>query len=272
VGSRVAAGGALLLALVACSGGTGSRGRAGGPTITAATTVATTTAPSVPAPGPTTTTAAPAITDRPGSVTLSVRSLTLPPASEAGAGGSGLRVLVRPASPGLTVRRTGGGEPVTACPVTSVAGPATTAGCVDLAVGRPVDVAAWGVELRATGAEATVDEVTVNYVPADRSLTLVTPARAPGVCAARPCQATFSLSPSQAGTFSLDARAGAGRPRLTLTSNSAPGNSIRTLATVEGGGNLSITATLDGAGTPTLSYRDESSGAVPAFTAEILWP
>jgi hypothetical protein len=268
VGFRVAAGGALLLASVACTGG---GGRAGTTATTPATTGATTTAPSFQAPL-TTTSAVPATTDRPGSLTLSVRGLTLPAASEGGAGGRGLRVLVRPASPGLTVRRTGGGEPLTACPVTSVAGPATAAACVDLVVGRPVDVAAWGVELRATGVEATVDEVTVNYVPADRSLTLVTPARAAGVCAARPCQATFSLSPSQAGTFSLDGRAGEGRPRLTLTSNSPPGSSISTLATVEGGGNLSITASLDGAATPTLTYRDESFGAVPAFTAEILWP
>ncbi len=161
---------------------------------------------------------------------------------------------------------------MTACPVTSVAGPATTAACVDLSATSAVEVAAWGVELRATGAAAAVDEVTVTYVPADRSVTLVTPARPAGACSAQPCQATFSRSPPQAGTFSLVGRAGSGRPTLTLSSNSGPGGSIRTLAMVQGGGNLSITATLDAVSEATLAYRDDSASTVPGLTAEILWP
>jgi hypothetical protein len=255
----------LVLLLGACTGGgagSGRAGRAAASTTQAASSVPTTVVT-------TSSSTVPATADPPGSVTLHAGGLTLPDTS---AGGGALRVLVRPASPGLRVLRTGAGGAVTACPVTSVAGPATAAACRDLAPGVAMDVAAWGVELRATGADAAVDEVTVTYVPADDSVTLVTPARPAGACSARPCEATFSRSPSRAGTFSLDGRAGAGRPRLTLSSNSAPGGSISTLATVEGGGNISITATLDGVAPATLAYRDDSSGAVPGFTAEILWP
>ena len=261
--------GVLVSLLVACTGGGGgTRGRAGGAPASSTATPSTATPSTATAPSTAPSTGA-AVTDPPGAVTLHVTGVTLP---DTGAGGGGMRVLVRPASPGLTVRRRGSGGPVTACPIASVAGPATAAACVDLVAGRPVAVAAWGVELQATGADVAVDEVTVTYVPADRSLTLVTPARPAGACAARPCEATFSLTPPEAGTFSLDGRAGTGRPRLTLSSNSAPGGSISTLATVEGGGNLSITATLDGVAPATLAYRDGSSGAVPALTAEILWP
>jgi hypothetical protein len=63
-----------------------------------------------------------------------------------------------------------------------------------------------------------------------------------------------------------------GRPRLTLSSNRGPGGSISTLVTVEGGGNLSIRATLDGTSEATLAYAEESAEAVPALTLEILWP
>jgi hypothetical protein len=201
-------------------------------------------------------------------VTLHATGLTLPDLT---AGGSGMRVLVRPASPHLTVRRTGGGGAVTACPVATVAG-AVSAGCADLVAGRAVDVAAWGVDVRASGADAVLGELAVTYLPADDSVTLVTPGRPAGACAARPCEASFSLTPPQAGTFSLDSRAGGGRPRLTLSSNSGPGSSIRTLASVEGGGTLSISATLDATSVATLAYFEQGSGAVPAVTAEILWP
>lgn len=260
------AGVALGTVLVACSGGGGgTAGRAGGPSVTTVPAPSTT----VPITAASTTSTVPPGPDAPGSVTLHVTGVTLP---DTGAGGGALRVLVRPASAGLTVRRRGGGGGVTACPITSVAGPATAAACVDLVAGRAVAVAAWGVELRATGADATVDEATVTYVPADHSVTLVTPARPAGACAARPCEASFSRTPPEAGTFSLDGRAGTGRPRLTLSSNTPSGGSISTLATVEGGGNLSITATLDAGSVATLAYRDVSSGPVSGFTAEILWP
>src|SRR5437588_120320 len=117
-----------------------------------------------------------------------------------------MQVLVSGVLVSLLVACTGGGGGTRGraggAPASStVAGPATAAACVDLVAGRPVAVAAWGVELQATGADVAVDEVTVTYVPADRSLTLVTPARPAGACAARPCEATFSLTPPEAGTF-----------------------------------------------------------------------
>lgn len=270
---QVLASGVLVMVLVACTGGGGGTGgRAGGAPASSTTTPSTATSSTAATGSATSSTSpltSPVTGDPPGAVTLHVTGMTLP---DTGAGGGALRVLVRPASPGLTVRRRGSGGAVTACPIASVAGPATSAACVDLVADRAISVAAWGVELEAAGADAVVDEVTVTYVPADHSLTLVTPARPAGACGVRPCEATFSLTPPEAGTFSLGGRAGAGRPRLTLSSNSAPGGSISTLATVEGGGNLSISATLDGVAPATLAYRDGSSGAVPAFTAEILWP
>ena len=239
MGSRVVAGGALLVLLTAgtacTTGAGGSRGRAAGPPATTSTAV-----PTPPAPASTTSTSTsiatsngPAVADPPGAVTLHVTGVTLP---ETAAGGGGLRVLVRPATPGLTVRRRGAGGPVTACPVTSVAGPVAAGGCVDLAGGGAVQVSAWGVELRATGADAGLDEATVTYVPADESMTLVTPARPAGACAVRACTAVFSLTPPRAGSFSLDGRGGGGRPSLTLSSNTGPGGSIRTLRDRRGWG------------------------------------
>ena len=251
-----AAGSLALVLLVACTGGDGAtRGRAGRPAVPASTSVVPTAQPTTPVP------------DAPGSVTLHAAGFSLP-----GAGGGGLRVLVRPSSPHVVVRRRGGGGPVTACPSVDVAGPSGPVGCADLDPGGTLELAAWGVELRARAGQVDVDEVTMTYMPADHSVVLVTPARPAGSCAPRPCTAEFSLSPSNPGTFSLDGRASGGHPRLTLSSNSSPIGSIRTLATVEGGGNLSIRATLDGVSEVTLAYREEGSGPVPALTAEILWP
>jgi len=246
-----------MVTLAACTGG----GRSGTAAPATTTLVSTTTTSA-----PTTTAAAPA-GDPAGSVTLHATGFVLP------AGGSGLRMLARPTDQRVTVRRRGGGGAVTACPAIDVAGPAGPGGCAALEDGHPLELAAWGVDLRAgAGGDATVDEVSLTYVPADHSITLVTPARAAGSCGpARPCLAAFSITPAHAGPFSLDGRGGGARPRLTL-SNTGPNGSINTLVTVEGGGNLSIRATLDGASPASLAYREESAETIPAFTAEILWP
>lgn len=250
-----------LVALVACTGGDGGGRAAPGPPTTGAPSSTTSTVPVTTS----TSTTVPA-TDPPGSVTLTATALTLPADRP---GGGGLRMLVRPATPRVTVRRRGRGGAVTACPAVDVAGPAGPGGCAPLEEGRPVELAAWGVDLRAPAGDASIDEVSLAYAPADRSITLVTPTRPAGSCGpASPCRATFSVTPARAGSFSLDGRAGGGRPRLVLSNS----GSITPLVTVEGGGNLSIRATVDGGSPATLAYSEESTGAVPALTAEILWP
>jgi hypothetical protein len=262
VRAGVAVAALALAGLAACTGGDGG-GRAGAGRATTTTLAPPTTTLAL---STTTSTLAPG-GDPTGAVTLHADGFVLP------AGGSGLRMLARPTGQRVTVRRRGGGGVVTACPAIDVAGPAGPGGCAPLEDGHPLELAAWGVDLRAGAAgDATVDEVSLTYVPADHSITLVTPARAAGSCGtARPCLAAFSITPAHPGPFSLDGRGGGARPRLTL-SNTGPNGSINTLVTVEGGGNLSIRATLDGASPASLAYREESADAIPAFTAEILWP
>ncbi len=207
-----------------------------------------------------------------GTVTLRVTGLSLP---AAGTGGSGLRLLVKAASPRLIVGRTGGAGAVTACPVAGPTGPVDAAGCVDLAPQTAVGLAfAGGVEVRATGVAASLDELVVNYLPASRATTIVTPGRPAGACAARACEATFSLLPGGPGAFVLDGRAGGGRPRLVLTTFAAggPASSNRTLVTVEGGASLSIRATLEAGAEARLLHQEQGDGAIAPVTAEILWP
>ena len=255
---------AALVLSGACTGGGG-----GGfePTGTAPST--TSKAPSTSVTLPPT---APPTTEPAGSVTLGATGITLP---DVRSGGSGLRLLVRAASPRLTVRRRGGGGPVTACPVAGPAAPVSTRECVALGPDSVVAIPfVGGVELRATGADAAVEEVGVAYLPSARSTTLVTPARPAGACAARPCQATFSLVPGGAGAFVLDGRPAGGRPRLVLTSTGpagAPGSN-RTLATAEGGGSLSIRATVEAGSEARLLHHEQGADAIAPLTAEILWP
>ena len=216
------------------------------------------------APAPTTTTVAVA-----GSVTLRVTGFTLP---DTRAGGTGLRVLVRSASERLTIRRRGGEGAVSACPVAlSIASP-RDGDCIDLAAGRAVELPfLGGVELRATGAQAAVEEVAVSYVPASRATTVVTPSRPAGACQATACEATVAMVPGGAGTFVRTGQAGGGRPRLVLTAVGA-GVSNRTLATVEGGGSLSIRASLDAGSEARLLHHEQGPGPIAPVTAEILWP
>jgi hypothetical protein len=231
---------------------------------TTTSTVAPTTTTVVPTTVPTTVAA--------GSVTLRIRTLLLP---DVRAGGTGFRVLVRAESPRLTVRRKGAGAPVRACPVAGTTAAVTERECVDLAPQATVEIAsAGGVELRAATVAATLDEVEVTYVAAARSTTLVTPTRPAGTCAARPCEATYSLVPPRPGAFVLDGRGSGGRPRLVLTATGPAGSTVsnRTLATVEGGGLLSIRATLEAGSEAVLLHHEEGPDAVGPLTAEILWP
>lgn len=257
---------AVATLLVSCTGGDGIGDRAAdGPTSTSpgpGSVVTSTTAS-----GPSTT--APTVastTDPPGSVTFRATRLALP-------AGHGLRVLVRAASARMTVRRQGGAGVVAVCPVSDASTPPDLGGCADLTPGREVDVAATrGVELRGGTGGGTVDEVAVRYVPVDRSMTLVTPARTAGGCSAAPCEAAFTVSPPRAGAFTLDGRAGGGRPRLTLWSVGPGAAQDRVLATVEGGGALSIRATLEAAAEARLLYRELIEGAVGPHVLEIVWP
>lgn len=221
---------------------------------------------------PSTTVAAASTTTSPaaaaGSVTLRVSGLSLP---DAGAGGTGLRVLVRASSERLTVRRRGGAGAVAVCPIALTVASPRDGACVDLPAGGAVELAfLGGLEARATAATATVEELLVTYVPASRATTVVTPARPAGACLTA-CDATFSLVPAGAGAFSLDGQAGGGRSRLVLVSVGA-GASNRTLATVEGGGSLSIRATVEAGSEARLLHHEEGPGAVAPVTAEILWP
>jgi hypothetical protein len=246
---------AAMIAMAACTGGDGT----GAPTSTVAPSSSTALA--------TTTTAAPtttAVVDPAGSVTLRVRGLTLP---DLRAGGTGLRVVVRAASDSLTVRRRGGGGGVSACPLAS-------GDCVEIRPDAAVAVGfAGGVELRATGAEVATDELAVTYLPAARTTTLVTPGRPAGACAARPCEATYSLTPVGAGPITVDGRGGGGRPRLVLTTSPAgTTGSNRTLATVEGGGSLSIRATVEAGWDATMLHHQQEPGVIAPVTAEISWP
>lgn len=229
-------------------------------TTTSAAPVPSTTVP--PAPATTTTVAAA------GAVTLGVTGLTLP---DVGAGGSGLRVLVRSSSERLTVRRRGGEGGVSVCAIAFSIRSPNDGPCPDLPAGGAVEVPfRGGVELRAIGAPATLGEVTVTYVPVTRATTLVTPARPAGTCQSA-CEATFALVPGGAGAFVLTGQGGGGRPRLVLTSVGA-GVSNRTLATVEGGGSLSIRASVEAGSEARLLHHEEGSGPIAPLTMEILWP
>lgn len=256
----VAAAVALLLA-GACS--TGDRGSfpTREATSTSTSVAASTTVTAAPT---TTTTIVPA-----GTVAFRMTELILPDTRE---GGTGLRVLVRSLSERLSVRRGSGAGAVSVCPIALAIPSPRDGACVDLPPGGGVELAfLGGVEARATGAAAMVDELVVTYVPATRATTVVTPARPAGVCQARVCGTTFALVPGGAGAFVLDGQAGGGRPQLVLTAV-GPGLSNRTLATVEGGGSLSIRATLEAGSEARLVHREQGPGAVASVTAEILWP
>ena len=254
-GAAAAAGAVAML--VSC---TGERATRPAPSTTS-TSPPTTSGP------PSTATSTPASsTDLPGSVTFRAGRFSLP-------AGTALRVGLRASAPRLTVRRRGGGGALSVCPVTDASSPANPVGCVALEASGPVDLSApGGVEIRATGSGATVDEVALSYAPVDRSTTVVTPPRPAGSCAATACEATFSLSPPQGGSFTLQGRAGGGRPRLTLQAEGGATAGSRVLATAEGGAALSISATLEPNAQAVVLYREQVEGAVGALTMEISWP
>jgi hypothetical protein len=254
--------GLVVAALMAGACSTGD----GGGFVTRETTSTSAPAPSTTsAPAPSTTTTAVAA----GAVSFRVTGVTLP---DARAGGSGVRVLVRSSSARLTVRRRGGGGAVSACPIALSIASGNDGACADLPAGGMVELPfLGGVELRATAAPAALDEVTVTYVPASRATTLVTPSRPAGACEPAACEATFALVPGGAGAFVLTGQAAGGRPRLVLTSVGA-GVSNRTLATVEGGGSLSIRASVEAGAEARLLHHEQGPGPIASLTAEIVWP
>ena len=252
--------------LAGCTGGDGTTG---GPPVTASTAPSNTSS-STSTTSVTTLPGTAASPDPAGSVTLRITGFSLP---DMRAGGTGLRVLVRASSASLRVRRKGSGGAVSVCPLSGATAPVAAGDCVDLGPGATVDVRfVGGVELRAAGAGATVEDVGVTYVPVDRSTTIVTPGRPAGACATQACDATYSLTPGRPGSFALDGRATGGRPRLVLVSTPLGGGAGRTLATVEGGGSLSIRGTLEAGSEATLVHQEQGEGAVAPVTAEISWP
>ena len=263
--ARAGAGAAAVALLVSCTGGDGAGEGAARPAAST-TSPASATTSTGPAGASTTTVAAVPGADPPGSVTLRATRFVLP-------AGAGLRVVVSASSPRLTVRRRGSAGALSVCPVPDATSTVSPAGCVDLGAGRDVDLGSGrGVEIRAGGAGATVDEVTVTYLPRDRSTTVVMPSRPAGSCAATACQATFSLSPSRGGSFALAGRAGGGRARLTLRAEGPAGGGSRVLATAEGGAGLSITATVEPSIEAVLEYNEQVDGAVAPLVMEISWP
>jgi hypothetical protein len=250
-----------MTALAACSGSDGGRGRTATTASTPPSATASTVPPTTASTGPATT----STTEPAGAVTLHVASLALP---DRRAGGTGLRAVVRAASPVVRVRRRGGAGAVAACPVSGVEATVSDRESVDLALGATVEIAAAGVEVRAAAGTASADEVAITYVPVDRRTTIVTPARPAGACDPNPCEMTFTLTPARPGPFTLDGRASGGRPRLVLTAT--PSN--RMLATVEGGAALSIRATLEAGAEASLLHHEQGPGAVAPVTADISWP
>lgn len=250
--------------LVSCTGGDGAAGRSGlqPSTLAPPTTVPATSGATA---SSTTTIAGPSAVDPPGSVTLRVAGFTLPP-------GAGLRVVVAASSPRVILRRQGAGGGLSACPVADAVTPVDPAGCADVGAGRTVDLGAHrGVEIRSGAAGVAVEEVAFSYVPVDRSTTVVIPARPAGACATTACEAAFSLAPAQGGVFTLDGRAGGGRPRLVAEAVTSAGGS-RVLATVEGGAALSIRATLEPSAQAVVRYREQAEGPVAALSMDISWP
>ncbi len=227
-------------------------------------TTTTTPTPVTPTPPP------------PGSVTLSAFAV---PLAE-----PGLRVLLSSATGVVRVEIRGSNAAVV-CPV---AGPATppsaTAECVAVNPGHPVDVAlsggARGVLLRpADGSNApgaSLAEVAFTFVPADDSLTLVTPVLGPspttGDCAGGPCQMSFRLTPTGSGTFVLDADGRNGRGQLTVRTGPASGGGSRVLASVGGGGRLRVSSSLDGLSDAELVVRNLGPADLPPLEVNLVWP
>jgi hypothetical protein len=248
----------MMALLAACASGDGGDFRPAPATSSTVTTVAPTTSTST--SSSTSSTTVPA-----GVVTLRATGFTLPET------GSGLRLLVASSAPRLQVRRRGGGGAVTVCPVAGPTAAVDAGRCADLGAGGSVELPSiGGIEVRATSARAAVEEVAVTYPPAARTTTIVTPARPAGACAAVACEAVFTLTPGGAGPFTLDGRAGGGRPRLVLTAVGPSSN--RMLATVEGGAVLSIRATLEAGSEARLLHHELTDGPVAPVTAEISWP
>ena len=216
----------------------------------------------------------------PGSVTLSAFDV---PLAE-----PGLRVLLSAATGVVRVEIRGPERGSNAAVVCPVSGPATpppaTAECVAIDPGEPVDVplvnGARGVLLRpadgSNAPKASLAEVAFTYVPADDSLTLVTPvlvaSPTPGDCAGGPCRMSFRLTPTGSGTFVLDADGRNGRGQITVQTGSAGGGGSHVLARVGGGGRLRVRSSLDGRSDAELVVRNLGPADLPPLEVDLVWP
>lgn len=260
-----AAAAAAFTLLAACAGGDapGTGRPVAGPTSTIPPTRSAPSPTSMSAPTTTVPTASNA--DPPGSVTFRARQFFLP-------ANGGVRVLVAAASSQVTVRRTGVGGALSVCSIADAITPAGPGACSELGAERVVDLGRQsGVEIRAGDAGARIEEVTLSYFPSTRSTTVVLPARGFGSCTAA-CEATFSLGPPRAGPFTLVSRGSGSRPRLVARADGGSAGPSRVLATVEGGGPLSINAVLESAVEAVVLYREQLDGVVGALAMEISWP
>ncbi|MEA2842619.1 MAG: hypothetical protein QOJ69_290 [Actinomycetota bacterium] len=190
----------------------------------------------------------------------------------------GFRVLMSAATGVVRVeiRGAGGGSNgAVACPVPGpVTPPAAGAECVPVNPGKPVDVTlangARGVLLRpAPGSNAPgarLAEVAFTYVPADDSLTLVTPVLAASG------ELSFRLTPTGRGTFALDADGRNGRGQLTLEAGAAGSGGSHVLASVGGGGRLRVSTSVDGESNAELLVRNLGSADLPPLEVNLVWP
>ncbi len=265
--SGAAAGGlgalAVALVLASCGGGGGRRGEPSDSSIRASTS-STSGPPTTPAPSA-----------RPvppgGSAAFTVVGVTLAE--------PGLRVLVEASGGTMEVVArglTGGSNGVLVCPVGGVAGPPPATGCVVATDGRAATVAldggANGVLLRApegaAGASVRASEVTLIYVPGGDRITVVTPpvapSETPGDCPGGVCEMAFELSPTGSGTFVLDADGRGARPQLTVQSG-LPSGPSRVLSIVEGGGRLTVRATVDGRSDARVMLRNQGRWSCPRW-------
>jgi hypothetical protein len=223
--------------------------------------------------------------------------------SSAPVAGPGLRVLMGPADAAVEVVVRGlpdGSDVVELCPVGGASATPDEGGCVVATPGRAVALALGagsgggaggglrGVLVRprtgSSGASSAVVDVTFTYRPGADSLTVVTPPLGPyggaGGAIDGGGEMTFELTPTGRGTFQLVADGRGGRPRVTLRSgrpDSASGNggtasSSRVVSTVEGGGRLSIRATVEGPDGVSLTLRNLGPDTLAPLELALVWP
>jgi len=174
--------------------------------------------------------------------------------------------------PGRAGAREAEAEPLEACPVTGLDGVADVSRCRPTGRGQSVELklgsSGDGVEIRTQSRSSPAVTMTVDvaftYVPASRMVTLRIPSLSSGG------ETRVAMVPVDSGAFRLEAHPSAGRPRLSLETGSGLGS--RVLATVEGGTDLSINASVNGSREATLVCRNQNPDVVTGLRIDTVWP